>query len=107
MPLHVFAVVRAIPFGLSAEGVASNAPPAKINGSTNGHVPGTGASSTVEHSKRIRTVRGEVGLFKICVSIPSLTKSLSGALEQFQNNNLAKNEKHQFVEATHWQDPTG
>lgn len=57
MPLHVFAVVRAIPFGLSAEGVASNAPPAKINGSTNGHVPSTGASSTVEHSKRIRTVR--------------------------------------------------
>jgi hypothetical protein len=30
---------------------------AKINGSTNGRVPNTGASSTVEHSKRIRTVR--------------------------------------------------
>jgi hypothetical protein len=29
----------------------------KINGSTNDRVPSTGASSTVEHSKRIRTVR--------------------------------------------------
>src|SRR5271167_4423273 len=46
-------------------------------------------------------------LFKICVSIPSLTKSLSGTLEKFQHNNLAKNEKHQFVEAPHWQDRPG
>ena len=30
---------------------------AKLNGTTNGHVPSTGASSTVEHNKRIRTVR--------------------------------------------------
>jgi hypothetical protein len=46
-------------------------------------------------------------LFKICVSIPSLTKSLAGALEQFQHNNLVKNEKHQFVETPHWQDRSG
>jgi len=30
---------------------------AKLNGTTNGHVPSTGASSTVAHNKRIRTVR--------------------------------------------------
>ena len=30
---------------------------AKLNGTTNGHVPSTGASSTVERNKRIRTVR--------------------------------------------------
>jgi len=30
---------------------------AKLNGTTNGHVPSTGASSTAEHNKRIRTVR--------------------------------------------------
>jgi hypothetical protein len=46
-------------------------------------------------------------LFKICVSIPGLTKSLSGTLEKFQHNNLAQNEKHQFVEAPHWQDRPG
>jgi hypothetical protein len=33
-------------------------------------------------------------LFQISVSIPSLTESLSGPFEQFQNHNLAKDEKH-------------
>jgi hypothetical protein len=46
-------------------------------------------------------------LFKVCVSIPSLTKSLAGAFEQFQHNNLVENEKHQFVETPHWQDRAG
>src|SRR3984893_7907348 len=33
-----------------------------------------------------RNLLNRQSLFEICVSIPSLTKSLSGALEQFQHN---------------------
>ena len=54
-----------------------------------------------------RNLLNRQSLFEICVSIPSLTKSLSGALEQFQHNNLVKNEKRQFVKAPHWQDRSG
>jgi hypothetical protein len=54
-----------------------------------------------------RNLLNRQSLFKICVSIPSLTKSLSGTLEQFQHNNLVKNEKCQFVKAPHWQDRSG
>jgi hypothetical protein len=58
-------------------------------------------------NREARNLLNRQPLFKICVSIPSLTKSLSGALEQFQHNNLVKNEKRQFVKAPHWQDRIG
>jgi hypothetical protein len=58
-------------------------------------------------NREARNLLNRQPLFEICVSIPSLTKSLSGALEQFQHNNLVKNEKRQFVKAPHWQDRSG